>query len=94
VAAVEMRLVDGNLHLSLVFSGLLGALRASLQAKESGSRVTVVIDKEDVLAKLGACCCCLPALCIPYERKVLLTCLCLCFAGDLLKKQDLSRYVL
>ena len=36
------------------------------QAKEQGSQVNVVIDKEDVLARLG----------------------------DLLKKQDLSRYVL
>lgn len=37
-----------------------------LQAKESGSQVNVVIDKEQVLEKIG----------------------------DLLKKQDLSRYVL
>lgn len=36
------------------------------QAKDSGAPVVVVVDKEDVLAKLG----------------------------DLLKKQDLSRYVL
>lgn len=39
---------------------------AAWQAKESGSQVNVVIDKEDVLTKIG----------------------------DLLKKQDLSRYVL
>lgn len=37
-----------------------------VQAKESGSQVNIVIDKEDVLTKIG----------------------------DLLKKQDLSRYVL
>ena len=37
-----------------------------LQAKESGSQVNIVIDREDVLAKLQ----------------------------DLLKRQDLSRYVL
>ena len=36
------------------------------QAHESGSRVGIVIDKEQIIAKLG----------------------------DLLKKQDLSRYVL
>jgi len=38
----------------------------ALQAKESGSQVNVVIDKEDVLHKLG----------------------------DLLQRQDLSKYVL
>ena len=37
-----------------------------VQAKESGSEVEVVIDKEDVITKIG----------------------------DLLKRQDLSRYVL
>ena len=48
-----------------VRSGPLPAV-VLFQAKESGNQVNVVIDKEDVLAKIG----------------------------DLLKRQDLSRYVL